>query len=251
MEKNSKKKNKSIVILSILRIIFIIALIISIIYIIKWYIDSKQNKVIEQKVSEAITIENKEDSKDNEYKIDFEKLKEINNEIVAWLKVRGTDIEYSVVQADDNNYYLKRNLKKEYNIAGWVFADYKNKLDGTDKNIIIYGHNMRDDSMFGTLKNVLKEQWYNNQENYIINFITENRQEKYQVFSVYQIVNEDYYIDTEFENNEFEDFIKTLKSRSIKDFNIEVTKEDTILTLSTCANNNKYRVVLHAKKIQE
>jgi len=69
------------------------------------------------------------------------------------------------------------------------------------------------------------------------------------VFSVYKIEKEDYYIDTEFKNNEFEKFINTLKKRSIKDFNIEVSTEDSMLTLSTCADSNKYRVVLHAIKL--
>jgi len=245
MGKHYKPRNKKIVVLSIIRMIFFIALVVSIIYIIKWYIDSKQNKMLEEKVSEVIVIET-EESLDEEYKIDFEKLKEINNQIVAYLQVNGTKIEYAVVQAKDNNYYLKRNLEKKYNVGGWIFADYKNKLDGTDKNIVVYGHNMKDNSMFGSLKNILNEEWYNNEENYVIDFITENEEQKYQVFSIYKIENEDYYIDTEFKK-----FVKTLKDRSIKDFGIEVTEEDSILTLSTCANNNEYRVVLHAKRISE
>lgn len=108
---------------------------------------------------------------------------------------------------------------------------------------------MKNNSMFGTLRNILKEEWYNNEENYIINLITENENQKYQVFSVYQIENEDYYIKTGFKDNEFIEFVNTLKNRSIKDFNIELTQEDNILTLSTCGDNNKYRIVLHAKKI--
>ena len=160
-----------------------------------------------------------------------------------------TPINYPVVQAKDNNYYLRRNLDKKYNVGGSIFMDYKNKLDGTDKNIIIYGHNIKDGSMFGTLENILEEEWYNNEENYIIDLTTEKEKLKYQVFSVYKIKNEDYYIDTEFKKNEFKKFIKTLKNRSIKDFDIEVTEDDRILTLSTCADNNKYRVVLHAKII--
>ena len=249
MGKHSKKKSKKIIFLSILRIIFFIALVISTIYVVKWYINSKQNKMLEEKISEVITVEGTDDNITNKYKIDFDKLKEINNQVVGWLKVNSTQIEYPVVQAEDNNYYLKRNLEKQYNVGGWIFADYKNKLDGTDKNIVIYGHNMKDDSMFGSLKNILKEEWYNNDENYIIDFITEEKYYKYQVFSIYKIEKEDYYIDTEFKKNEFEEFINTLKNRSIKDFNIDVSAEDSILTLSTCADNNKYRVVLHAKKI--
>ena len=69
------------------------------------------------------------------------------------------------------------------------------------------------------------------------------------MFSIYKIKDEDYYIKTGFEENEFLEFIDRLKNRSIKDFNVDLTTEDNILTLSTCANNNKYRIVLHAKKI--
>lgn len=250
MGKHYKPKNKKIVILSIIRIIFLITLLVSVIYIVKWYIDSKQNEKLEEKILETVIVES-EDNTGEEYKIDFKKLKEINNQVVGWLKINGTEVEYAVVQAKDNNYYLKRNLDKKYNVGGWIFADCKNKLDGTDKNIVIYGHNMKDNSMFGSLKNILNEEWYNNEENYVIDFVTENEEQKYQVFSIYKIENEDYYIDTEFKKNEFAKFIETLKNRSIKDFNIDVSSEDSILTLSTCADNNKYRVVLHAKKINE
>lgn len=249
MGKHYKQKSKKYIAILIIRMVFFFTLIISSIYIIKWYINSKQNKMLEKKILESVIVEDIENNTTNDYKIDFEKLKEINKQVVAWLKVNNTQIEYPVVQAEDNNYYLKRNLEKQYNVGGWIFADYKNKLDGTDKNIVVYGHNMKDDSMFGSLKNILKEEWYNNNENYIIDFITEKEHQKYQVFSVYKIEKEDYYIDTEFKNSEFDEFIDTLKGRSIKDFNVDVSAEDSILTLSTCADNNKYRVVLHAKKI--
>ena len=165
------------------------------------------------------------------------------------VKVNGTDIEYVIVQSKNNDYYLTHNIEKKYNKAGWVFADYRNKLDGTDKNIVIYGHNMKDNSMFATLENILKEEWYKKEENYIVEFITAKGSQKYQVFSTYKIKNEDYYIKTEFQDNEFEEFINKIKNRSIKNFNIDITKEDNILTLSTCADNNKYRIVLHAKNI--
>lgn len=249
MKKHNNKK--TLIVLSIIRIVFLILLIISTFNIIKWYINNKQNERIQEKVSEAISTENiaNEYGSDSNYKIDFNKLKEINKDTIGWLKVNGTNIEYTVVRGNDNSYYLNHNYEKKENSAGWIFADYKNKLDGTDKNIVIYGHNMRDDSMFGSLKNILKEEWYNNEENFVINFVTEKEEQKYQVFSVYKIKNEDYYIDAEFKNNEFEKFVNTLKNRSIKDFNLEISADDNILTLSTCANNNKYRVVLHAKRI--
>ena len=244
-------KNKSIkeIFLNILILLFIIILIISIGCIAKWFMDNKENKEISDKVLEAIIEINENKDEEIEYKVDFVKLKEINNQIVAYLKVNGTKIEYAVVQAKDNSYYLRRNLDKKSNVGGSIFMEYKNKLDGTDKNIVIYGHNMKNDSMFGTLKNILKEEWYNNEENYIINLTTEKEEKKYKVFSVYKIKTEDYYIDTEFKENEFEKFINTLKDRSIKDFGTEIDEQDNILTLSTCADNDAYRIVLHAKQI--
>ena len=246
---SGKKLNKKQIFLNMLIVIFIILLIASTVYITKWIRDNMANKKIADKVSEAIVEES--GSEEAKYEVDFEKLKQINNQIVAYLKVNETNIEHAVVQAEDNEYYLRKDLEKKYNIGGSIFMDYKNKLDGTDKNIVIYGHNIKDGSMFGTLKNILNEEWYSNEENHIIDLITEQENQKYQVFSVYKIENEDYYINTDFEENEFKDFIQTLKNRSIKDFNIEITENDSILTLSTCGNSNKYRVVLHAKRIIE
>ena len=250
MKQHNKKKNYKNFILSFILILFIITLLVSSIFIIKWYIDCRENEKIEEQISQVVVIENNEkNEEEKEYKIDFDKLKDINEETVAWLKVNNTNIKYAVVKSKNNSYYLNHNFEKKYNSGGWIFVDYHNKLDGTDKNIVIYGHNMKDNSMFGTLKNILKEEWYGNEENYIIDFITEEKHYQYQVFSIYKIEKEDYYINTEFKKNEFEEFIYTLKDRSIKDFNIDVSAEDSILTLSTCADNNKYRLVLHAKKI--
>ena len=244
MAKRYKKTKKST---KIFLFIFIVMLIVSGYKILQWKLNSNENKKILQEVQNVVTI----DEEKNTYIINFKFLKQRNSDTIAWIKVNGTNIEYPIVQTENNSYYMRHNLNKEYNVAGWIFMDYKNKLDGNDKNIVIYGHNMHDDSMFGTLRNILEEDWYNNEQNYVLNFITEKENLKYRVFSVYKIENEDYYIKTEFEETEFSEFVETLKNRSIKNFNVEVTPEDSILTLSTCADNNKYRIVLHAKKMSE
>ena len=128
--------------------------------------------------------------------------------------------------------------------------DYHNKLDGNDKNIIIYGHNTLDGTMFGTLRNVVKKEWYENEENHIIQLVLENEVLTYQVFSTYSIKVEDYYINTIFkDNSEFNTFVNTLKNRSVYDYGVDVNGEDSILTLSTCTGNGKSRMVLHAKLI--
>lgn len=240
-----KKNNKKIKIINIIQMLLILLLIYSAINIILWIKNNHENKDIITEINKSVEINN---SGEEKYKINFEELKQKNSDTIAWLKVENTSIEFPVVKTNNNSYYLTHNFNKENNKAGWIFADYKNKFDGTDKNIIIYGHNRRDDSMFGTLKNVIKKEWYSNEENQYITLITEKEYQKFQVFSIYQIEAEEYYLKTDFKTTEFSDFISILKQRSIKDFNVEISDEDEILTLSTCANNNKYRVVLHAVK---
>lgn len=249
--KHSKIKNKKVM---IIRIILFIIIIVCSINIIKWFLENKKNKDLLSDMTTLVKVENIiniEETEVEQYTVQFEKLKDKNPDIFAWIKVKGTSIEYPIVQAKDNLYYLTHSLDNNYNSAGWIFADYRNKIDGTDKNLVIYGHNRKDGSMFGTLKNILKKEWYDTLENQYITFEMEEKTEIYQVFSVYQIKVEDYYIKTDFNNDkEFEEFISTIKSRSIKDFENKVTKDDNIITLSTCGNDNKYRVVLHAKKIR-
>lgn len=247
--KEKRKANKIKIIISIIQLIFIVILIYSLINIFLWYKSNKANKQVMEELSQTIETVKEDGEDDKKYKINFEELKSKNFDTVAWLKVENTNIEFPVVKANDNSYYLTHNFNKEGNSAGWIFADYKNKFNGKDKNIVIYGHNMRDNSMFGSLKNVIKEEWYNNENNKYIILATENEYSIYEVFSVYQIKKEDYYIKTDFNSDkEFEEFLQKVKERSIKDFNIDISKENSILTLSTCANNNKYRVVLHAVK---
>ena len=247
MAKNKKKLFN--VVMRIIELIFLILLVYSSINIFKWYNNNKENKQIINEIAESVTI-NKNTNEEKKYKINFEELKQKNSDTVAWLKVENTNIEFPIVQTNNNSYYLTHNFDKKYNVAGWIFADYKNKLDGTDRNIVVYGHNMRDNSMFGSLKDVITEEWYNNEENKYITFVTENDYQTYQVLSVYQIKTEDYYIQTEFKSNEFPEFIDTITKRSKKDFGINVSKEDTLLTLSTCANNNRYRIVLHSVRVK-
>ena len=250
MGRKRNKKYKEAILNLILYIILLSILIYSGIKIFKWYKDKTNNNKIVEQIKSTVIVEGKNEGENKEeYTVNFNKLKEQNNETIAWLKVSNTNVEYPVVKGTNNSFYLNHSFDKSNNSAGWIFADYRNKFDNTDKNIIIYGHNMRDSSMFGSMKNILNSDWYENKKNTDITLYTENEKCIYKVFSIYKIENEDYYIKTEFKNdNEFEKFIKTLKKRSIKDFSVDVSKDDDILTLSTCANNNKYRIVLHAIK---
>lgn len=247
----NKGKNNRII--KIFMLICILILIYSLINIIIWYIDNKKNSIINNEIKELINVPLHKDTvveEEKKYNIDFPKLKKINNDVVGYIKVNNTNIDYVVVKGKDNAYYLKHNLYKESNRAGWIFMDYHNNLDGNDKNIIIYGHNTMDGSMFGTLRNVVKKEWYTNSDNYIVNLNLEQEEKKYQVFSTYSIKVEDYYIKTDFKSNkEFGNFINVLKARSVYNYNVNVSENDHILTLSTCTGNGKQRMVLHAKEI--
>lgn len=226
--------------------IFIVTLIISIKKISSWQNDNEKTKETKEKIIENnIIVE-----ENNVVKVDFESLKKINNDIIGYIKVYGTNIDNVFVKHTDNSFYLNHSFDKTYNDAGWIFANYKNNFDGNDRNITLFAHARLDGSMFGTLKKTLKEDWQNNNDNLIIDFITENEESKYQVFSTYRIKVEDYYIESDFNNDsEFLSFINTLKQRSNKDYGVEVNSTDKILTLSTCDINNNYRIVLHAKKL--
>lgn len=244
-----KKNNRGKFIFFIIYVILFAMLIYSVINIFIWYKDNKNNQKLAQKINNAVIVQ-KDDNNEKEYNIDFSKLKEQNSDTVAWVGLESLNIEYPIVQTKDNEYYLEHSFDKSENTAGWIFADYRNKLNGKDKNIVIYGHNRKDGSMFGDLHKALNSDWYDNENNRKIVFITENEKSTYQIFSVYEIKKESYYINTDFSNDkQFEKFINTIKNRSIKNFNVDVSKDDTILTLSTCSDKKKYRVVIHAKKI--
>ncbi|MBR1386229.1 MAG: class B sortase [Bacilli bacterium] len=187
----------------------------------------------------------------NMIEVDFYDLKEVNSDTAGWILVNGTNINYPFVQAKDNKFYLNHTFNKKYNSAGWVFLDYRNKNDLSDKNNIIYAHGRIDKTMFGSLRNALTNGWLDNKDNYVIKISTPYDNSMWQVFSVYHIKTTSDYLKIDFKSDEsFLEFANMLKERSAKDFNTTVSKNDQILTLSTCYSNEE-RVVIHAKLIKK
>ena len=228
----------------IIKLIGVIAIILLLSFnvkkIIKWKKDSSETNNILEKENQKII--NKENNKENN--------KEFNKDIVGWIKINNTNIDYPFVKYIDNKYYLTHNLNKEKSTAGWIFLDYRNNINLKNKNSIIYGHARKDKTMFGTLKYVLKKEWYKNKENQIININIKNKKYKYKIFSIYTIKKENYYLQTEFkEDKEYKNFLNILKRRSIYNFKVDTKKINYILTLSTCYKDDK-RVVVHAKLIE-
>ena len=124
--------------------------------------------------------------------------------------------------------------------------DYRNNAKDLNQNTIIYGHNIKTGIMFGTLKYALNSSWYKKPSNQIITFNTKEKNMKWQIFSIYKIKATEDYLKTEFSSDEeFTNFIKMIKERSIHDFGIDITAKSKILTLTTCHNHTS-RHVVHA-----
>lgn len=214
-------------------------------------------KVLEDEKKENIDKIEYVPSGDNEYNnigyisVDFSDLIAKNNETVGWIKVNNTNVNYSVVQHSDNEYYLRHDFNKKYNINGWVYADYRDDFEYFGSNTIIYAHNMTDRSMFGSLVWCLKDSWYTNSENHYIKMSTPKANTVWKIFSIYTIKPEVYYLRTYFESEEeHKTFIDNLTDRSIYDFQEDVSVNDKILTLSTCTDDGTKRVVIHAKMVK-
>ena len=269
-KKNTRKrKNKKWPWVLLLIVLFAI-IVVCLVKIVFWLKDNKTTSEVvnditnntnieEKKDDENTELVNKEENTTSDYwyyikfpliDVDINKLKEKNSDTVGWINVNNTNINYPYVQGKDNNYYLDHSFNKKYNEAGWVFLDYRNDKNLSNKNNILYAHSRLDKTMFGSLSKTLKSNWYNNKDNHIIRLSTETENTMWQIFSVYKIPEETYYITTNFNSdNDYQKFLNTIKERSIHNFSTNLTTEDKILTLSTCYSDTE-RTVVHAKLIK-
>ena len=272
--KNKKRKIVNVVVIVII-IVCIFNIINSLYHIFIWKQEGdeiknqveelvdigKPTEVVEDKNDNIEVIEQEEKIEEvnpyweymkmNLISVDFADLKEANRDTVGWIQVNGTNINYPFVQTDNNTYYLTHAFDKSYNSAGWVFLDYRNNKNLTDKNNILYAHGRLDSTMFGSLRNALTNGWLDNKNNYVFKTSTEKENSIWQVFSVYRIPVTSDYLRISFTNDDdFLNFANMLKDRSEHKFDTSISKNDKILTLSTCYDD-KLRVVLHAKLIKK
>ena len=162
-----------------------------------------------------------------------EELKSINNNYEMWIEIPNTKINYPIVQGKDNEYYLKHNFKNESNMSGTIFVDYRNNID-EDKNIIVYGHNMRNGTMFNNITKFKEESFFNN--NNTINIIRNNILYQYEIFSIYVEDESKVSLEIEFTDNDaFVNYALNEASKSMYNKNIIITEEDKIITLVTCS----------------
>lgn len=245
-------------------ILLLILLIYNIFTIGTYARDSFKNKEtktkLEQIIAESAVIENsinteeveasKADDSASSMLKKFVPLIEINEDIIGWVKIPNTKIDYPVVKTQDNFFYLEHDINKEKSTFGAIFMDYRNSGNSKDKHTILYGHNMRNGSMFRDLINYKNQYFF--EENQVIEFSNLREEMLWKIFSVY-ITNTDFnYIKTDFDNlADYEQFLHEISSKSLYDTNISMSSEDPILTLSTCTYEfNDARLVVHAKKIK-
>jgi len=204
---------------------------------------------------QKIFAESKEiiDDPKSEIRSQFNSLLEINSDIVGWLEIEGTNINYPILHAEDNDYYLKRNYLKEEARAGSIYLDYRNSIEEFSRNNVIYGHRMKDGSMFGQLKKFLDEDFFKNHSKILYDTLYESYE--LEVFAVYKTTTDFYYIQTDFTSNEeYGHFLNSLKDKSVYKSSSSVGIEDTIITLSTCdygVDRDEGRLVVHAKLIDK
>ncbi|MDM1009526.1 class B sortase [Clostridium perfringens] len=186
------------------------------------------------------------------HKKENENLYNINSDYMGWINIENTPIDYPIMKSNDNEFYLTRDFNKQYLVSGSIFMDYRNK-GFQDKNVVIYGHHMKDTSMFGPLKKFKNPEYL--KKNRYISITTKNNEKLiYEIFGVYITRSDDTEcIIVNFNDEEdFNSYISNIFSKSIYDSHISVKNTDKLLTLSTCSYEfDNARLVIHAKLINE
>lgn len=179
---------------------------------------------------------------------EFKPLLEKNKNIVGWLKIENTNIDYPVVQAQDNEFYLDHDFYGKRNSQGSIFMDFRNRIDLDNKHTIIYGHHMKNRTMFDDLSFFRDKEFFEKNKTFMMKSLYEEH--TYQIFSTHVYENDPYIIKTRFNNDEFLLFIQLIKEKAEYDTGVNITDDDQVLTLITCSYDFKdARYVVHAKKI--
>lgn len=178
--------------------------------------------------------------------VNFEQLKAVNPDIVGWIYIEAIpNISYPIVQGTDNEYYLKHTVEKTKNSSASIFLDYQNSPDFTDANTIIYGHNMKNQSMFGLLKNMRDQSVYD--ESPYIWILTPSGDYRYEVFSACEVsANDEVYTLFSVGGEEFKAYLEKMQANSDVVNDMTFTGNEYIITLSTCTGNDATRCVVQA-----
>ena len=170
----------------------------------------------------------------------------LNEDYKMWIEVPNTNIDYPVVQGKDNDFYLNHDFNKNESSAGAIFVDYKNNID-KDKNIVIYGHNMRNKSMFQNLMKFKDEEFW--KENSKIILTIGGKRYEYKIFSSYISNAKDLDLKINFKSEDgYLKYIDSIKKKSIFHRDIDIKSDDRIITLSTCSyEEDDNRMIIHGR----
>ena len=223
----------------IIRLFFLIILIIAFLFSgYKLYKYVKEYSKVKKEMTNISTVLDNDNF--------FERLKGMNNDVVSYIKVEGTNIDYPIVQTNENDFYLNHSFDKNYSQYGWIFMDYRNNLF-EDQNTIIYGHAMLNKTMFGSIKDMFKSSWLDNY-NHEIKVYEDESFVTYKIYSMYKTPAVNDYLKTSFTDSEYNEFLESIKRKSIYDFKVDASKGSKMITLSTCSGQNK-RLVVHAIRV--
>ena len=216
--------------INIVKIILYFIIIACLIIIgVKKYNYYKSNKTYDS-IREIKNNDIVSDEENNKFNDMYEELKSINHDYKFWITLEDTKIDYPVVQGEDNNFYLSNDFYKENSISGTIFLDYKNNLE--DKNLILYGHNMRDGSMFAAINKFKEKDFFDSGK---IKIVTEDEERIYEVFSVF--VEDANNINLQSKFNSEEDYIAYINELKKKSYYKKEIDSDfsNIITLYTCS----------------
>lgn len=238
-------------ILNIIKIILIIILAVSLYRIYSYNKADKEFNLATKEVQVKLQkIDEEKLARDNKDKEAIEKilaLQEDYESVIAWIKVEGTEIDYPIVKASDNDYYLNNNYKNEYNVFGAIFMDYRNNVDFSDQNTIIYGHNNDRGGNFKALHKFEEYGFF--EKNKFIEILSKDGYKKYQIFAVYNAGPLDKFRSPSYSEEEKNELFSYIKERNIlkedlpSDFN-------NILTLQTCSPRDT-RLVVQGRLVED
>lgn len=192
-------------------------------------------------------------SKDTEWVddlvVNFDELKGINSDFVGWIKINDTVINYPVVKGTDNNFYLHKTFYKKDNFSGAIFINCDNVDIDTDKNTIFYGHNMNNGTMFSGIRNYQDQEYWETHK--YIQLYTHSGNHIYKIYSAYKTGSASDAYKYSFANEDsYSNYLASTVENSLYNTGVTVSKENQVITLSTCVGDSAYRFVIHAVKIK-
>ena len=264
-----KKFNK------IIYIVLIVLMIISLLYIFSYFYDiynsKNENYMIDRvsvnEVDENIVLQNETATEDEaspivpdktDRMLKLEELQKENADVVGWIEIENTDISYPVLQGTDNSYYMTHNYKKGYSFNGSIFLDKDYVWNPPSSNLLIYGHNNKNNTMFQELLKYKNKSFY--EQHPLIRFTTNMEDVNYEIISAFEsrvyykseqnVFRYYYFVNSENEQ-EYYDFVDNVKNSSLYDTGKTAVYGDQLMTLSTCSYHTKNgRFVVVARKLQ-